>query len=223
VPSQAVIIAAMPKLFRPVGLHEMSLLWDMEWRGFPPRLPHQPIFYPVKTREYAREIASQWNIKDEPSGFGGFVTEFAVADEYLSKFDPRTVGTINHVEYWIPSEELATFNQQIVQPIRVTEAYFGETFRGYIPDSFGLRGKDAAEQFMMLARTWQYSRMDFICEAALNCKTIYINSWFWAQHDFVRDGLSEDDTRKTIAALQRAWEHNKIGIPLPAPLLSNSR
>ena len=34
-------------LFRPVGLAELSLIWDSDMRGFPPRLPHQPFFYPV--------------------------------------------------------------------------------------------------------------------------------------------------------------------------------
>jgi transposase len=29
-------------LFRPVGLHELALIWDKGMRGFPPRLPHQP-------------------------------------------------------------------------------------------------------------------------------------------------------------------------------------
>jgi hypothetical protein len=40
---------AMTTLFRPAGLHELSLIWDSGMREFPPRLPHQPIFYPVAT------------------------------------------------------------------------------------------------------------------------------------------------------------------------------
>lgn len=45
------------KLFRPVGLIELGLIFDSEMRGFPPRLPEQPIFYPVLNREYASQIA----------------------------------------------------------------------------------------------------------------------------------------------------------------------
>ena len=30
-------------LFRPVGLHELSLIWDSGMREFPRRLSHQPI------------------------------------------------------------------------------------------------------------------------------------------------------------------------------------
>src|SRR5215510_6595314 len=62
----------MTTLFRPVGLNELSLIWDSGMREFPPRLPHQPIFYPVANRDYATQIARDWNTKD--SSFAGYVT-----------------------------------------------------------------------------------------------------------------------------------------------------
>lgn len=31
-------------------------------REFPPRLPDQPIFYPVLTEAYAVQIARDWNV-----------------------------------------------------------------------------------------------------------------------------------------------------------------
>jgi hypothetical protein len=34
-------------LFRPVGEAELVLIRQSGWREFPPRLPEQPIFYPV--------------------------------------------------------------------------------------------------------------------------------------------------------------------------------
>jgi hypothetical protein len=71
--------------------------------------------------------------------------------------------------------------------------------------------------------TWDYSRMDFFLEAATNCKAIYINSWFWAQHDFANDGLNAEEKRKTIEALRRAWEFNEIKIPLPPHLLMEGK
>lgn len=44
------------------------------WREFPPRLPEQPIFYPVLNEEYAVQIAHDWNV---PASGAGFVTRFA--------------------------------------------------------------------------------------------------------------------------------------------------
>ena len=36
-------------LFRPVGPKELALLQQNGFSRWPPRLPEQPIFYPVKT------------------------------------------------------------------------------------------------------------------------------------------------------------------------------
>ena len=50
-------------LYRPVGLHELKLIAEAEYKAFPPRLPEQPIFYPVLNFEYAEQIARDWNTK----------------------------------------------------------------------------------------------------------------------------------------------------------------
>jgi len=49
-------------LFRSVGPKELMLIRDAGNRAFPPRLPEQPIFYPVLTEEYAAKIARDWNV-----------------------------------------------------------------------------------------------------------------------------------------------------------------
>jgi hypothetical protein len=40
-------------LYRSVGPEELELIERSGWRAFPPRLPEQPIFYPVVEKEYA--------------------------------------------------------------------------------------------------------------------------------------------------------------------------
>ncbi len=50
-------------LYRPVGTKELRLIQESDYTAFPPRLPEQPIFYPVLTEQYAIEIASGWNVK----------------------------------------------------------------------------------------------------------------------------------------------------------------
>src|SRR5712664_1662062 len=86
-------------LYRPVGPKELKLIKDSGWREFPPRLPEQPIFYPVTNHAYATQIAQDWNVK--ASG-AGFVTRFAMDASYLSRFPVQTVGGSVHTEYWIP-------------------------------------------------------------------------------------------------------------------------
>jgi hypothetical protein len=106
-------------LYRPVGLKELNLIHESGDREFPPRLPSQPIFYPVLNEEYAVQIARDWNTKDAASGYAGYVTRFRVRAQFLRQYPIQRVGSSMHREYWIPAEELAEFNQNIVGPIEV--------------------------------------------------------------------------------------------------------
>ncbi len=47
-------------LYRPVGTKELELIEKSNYTKYPPRLPEQPIFYPVLNEKYATEIAAQW-------------------------------------------------------------------------------------------------------------------------------------------------------------------
>jgi len=104
------------ELFRPVGQNGLALIEQSGFKAFPPRLPEQPIFYPVLNEKYAIEIASKWNTK---GGKIGNVTQFIVSDAYISTYDVHTVGASYHQEYWIPAEELERFNKNIVGLIEI--------------------------------------------------------------------------------------------------------
>ncbi len=103
-------------LYRPVGPEELALIAASSFRQFPPRLPEQPIFYPVLNEQYARQIARDWNVK--ASG-RGYVTRFAVQTAFLAKYPPMNVGSASHLELWIPAEELAEMNGNIVGTIDI--------------------------------------------------------------------------------------------------------
>ena len=91
------------ELFRPVGEAELSLIRESQWSAFPPRLPEQPIFYPVLDEDYAIQIARDWNTRD---GGRGFVLRFQVEREY-----------------WIPAEDLSEFNRHIVGRIEIIHTF----------------------------------------------------------------------------------------------------
>ncbi len=205
-------------LFRPVGIHELALIFDSGMREFPPRLPHQPIFYPVLNPEYATQIARDWNSRDEGSGLAGYVTRFNVTSSYLGKFAPHTVGSSAHIEYWIPAEQLPEFNTAIQGRIGVESAYFGTGYRGWVPESFGLKNKDAVQQFVSLFKSWDYSTMDFTCEVSANRKAIFLNFLFWTQYDFTPFGIDDEQRDATAARLSEAWAFNHIEVPLPLPV-----
>ena len=111
------------ELFRPVGQRELELIEATGMRAFPPRLPDQPIFYPVTTVEYARLIAADWNVRDAFSGNVGVVLRFRLHKDFLDSHPPREAGGRDLVEHWIPAEDLSALNSAIVGRIEVLERY----------------------------------------------------------------------------------------------------
>jgi hypothetical protein len=107
-------------LWRPVGPVELDLIRKTGMRAFPPRLPDQPIFYPVLSEDYAVKIARDWNVA--ASG-AGFVTRFEVRRSFLRKYSVQPAGGSAHLEYWIPAEEMAAFNEAIVGEIKVVAEF----------------------------------------------------------------------------------------------------
>jgi hypothetical protein len=107
-------------LWRPVGPTELELIRQSGMRAFPPRLPEQPIFYPVLTEEYAVKIARDWNV---PASGSGFVTRFQVSRAFIDRYDVQQAGGRSHLEYWIPAEDLDAFNAAIVGPIEVIRSF----------------------------------------------------------------------------------------------------
>ena len=101
------------RLYRPVGVKELELIARSGWKSFPPRLAHQPIFYPVLNFDYASAIAEKWNVHDANSEYAGFVTEFDVEDKFVARYEIQTVGGRDEQELWIPADELEEFNTNI--------------------------------------------------------------------------------------------------------------
>ena len=73
-------------LWRPTGPKEIELVRATGSTRWPPRLPDQPIFYPVLNEDYATRIARDWNVK--ASGVG-YVTRFSVRKSFLDRYEVR--------------------------------------------------------------------------------------------------------------------------------------
>lgn len=107
-------------LYRPVNKDELMLIEQSNWKAFPPRLPGQPIFYPVLNQAYASQITKEWNI---PTYGNGYVVKFDISEQYFKRFDVHTVGLPHHQELWVSAEEMEEFNSQIIGTIEVVEQY----------------------------------------------------------------------------------------------------
>lgn len=91
--------------------------------AFPPRLPDQPIFYPVLNEDYAVQIARDWNV---PASGAGYVLRFEVRRDFLDRYEVQQAGGRQHLEYWIPAEELPEFNAAIVGEIAVVTEFLAK-------------------------------------------------------------------------------------------------
>ena len=113
-------------LYRPTGPQELALVAASDWRRWPPRLPEQPIFYPVTNEAYAVEIARDWNV---PASGIGHVTRFEVDAAFMARYETHVVGAAHHVEWWVPAEELEALNDHIdgrIELVRSFEATPGD-------------------------------------------------------------------------------------------------
>lgn len=107
-------------MFRPAGPKELELVAANGWRRWPPRLPQQPIFYPVTNQQYAEQIARDWNV---PERCAGFVLRFDVRREFVARFEVHKVGGEAHTESWIPAESVEELNDNIVGMIEVVAEF----------------------------------------------------------------------------------------------------
>jgi hypothetical protein len=101
-------------LYRPVGTAELELIHKSGDKEFPPRLPEQPIFYPVLNAQYACEIAEKWNTKNG-DGFG-HVTRFEIDDAYISQFEVHTVGKITVIRVFNDNNPNTIFDLKYNKP-----------------------------------------------------------------------------------------------------------
>ncbi|SFG94090.1 hypothetical protein SAMN05518865_12411 [Duganella sp. CF458] len=109
-------------LFRPTGPKELELelVQASGFKRWPPRLPEQPIFYPVTNEAYAVQISKEWNVRECGAGF---VMRFEVKAEFMDRYPIQKVGGGNRTEWWVPAEELEELNENIVGLIEVIHEF----------------------------------------------------------------------------------------------------
>ncbi|MFF2349505.1 ADP-ribosylation/crystallin J1 [Kitasatospora sp. NPDC058115] len=111
---------ATTTLRRPTGPQEPALVEAANWRAWPPRLPDQPIFYPVLNEDYAIRIARDRSV---PASGVGYVTRFEVDTAFLARYPVRRAGGRTILELRFPAEDLPAFNRHLVGRIEVVHAF----------------------------------------------------------------------------------------------------
>jgi hypothetical protein len=196
------------------GVQELRLIYQSKMRSFP--APDQRIFCPVLNEWHARSIAEDTSRRHDP--YGSFVLRFRVDDAYASTLEPHTVRR-EHEELWIMTEQIGELNEHLESRIELVAASFGPSFRGHIPDRFGLRDMDATQQFVELVRMLPQRAFDFRCEVAANHAAVFVNFAYWCRDEFLPSPLVESQKLRTLELIRVAWnqsEHRKIPLGLAA-------
>lgn len=199
----------MFKLYRPVGFKEVDLILNTGNRSFPVRLPEQPFFYPVLNYDYAREIAENWNTKDEMSGYAGYIIEFEANSEYISKFETHIVGASRHKELWVPAEELDVFNKHINGNMFIAAAYYGTLYTGVSTTNTKLKGLNYTDQFLQLKKLKDFNSMDYVCEVLAQWKVVTQNYFLWSSYDFSNHGINFIERDALIDSMKNIMIENK--------------
>lgn len=200
-------------LYRPVGHKELELLYDRGMRAFPPRLPDQPIFYPVLNARYAREIAEGWNTKGDTHS--GYVTRFSVENEYGAQFERRVVGAARHEELWVPAEALEEFNAHLVGHVEVIAAYFGDGFVGTPPARYGPATGDATSYLKALLATYGANPADLLAALYPNYRSVFCNYAFWKRIAPTLTDFQNAADGQVFMAYIAARFHAHFALPLP--------
>lgn len=74
-------------------------------------------------------------------------------------------------------------------------------------DQFGLKGKNAVQQFLALSTALTDYPMDFACELSANSKSIYLNFPFWTQFDFTSAGTHLDRRNTILNSIRKVWSN----------------
>ena len=171
-------------------------------------MPAQPIFYPVLNKDYATQIARDWNTKDENSEFAGFVLEFEIEDLYISKFEIHQAGSAVHQEFWIPAEELDLFNQNIQKNILLVESYYGKDYIGKPLINTPLRNKDYHDQMICFRSLKESNAMDYTCEVLAQWKIISQNYFLWRKNDFLSSDICNSDKENLLESMRKILKEN---------------
>ncbi|MGI8860611.1 MAG: hypothetical protein ACR2HO_10750 [Rubrobacteraceae bacterium] len=197
-------------LYRPTGLEELLLVYESKMRAWPPRLPEQPIFYPVLNFGYAEQIARDWNTRSR--SFAGYVTRFEIEGEYAANFERRVVGGREHEELWVPAEQLDEFNQHILGRIERVGAYFGSRFVGFVPRQGRLAGLDAAAQLSRLADLAPDDGAALREEVGENHRVVFLNYPFWETECVLSECAAERVLSKVRAVWSEAFPERSLRI-----------
>lgn len=181
------------KLYRPVGLYEMSKILDLKGEEFPKEFFNHSLCRVIVNLDYALKVARDWNAKDRNSGYAGFVIEFEVNKSFIDNYTVQCVGKNNGLEYLIPANQISIFNYNIKGKIKIQDAFFGDDYIGINPLAVtGFKEKSPLKQIELLERIRNYNSLDFSGTIYVEWKIMNLNLLYWKKQKNKNEELLEN-------------------------------
>jgi hypothetical protein len=192
-------------LYRPVELEELCLVYQDDMRAFPSLLPQQRTFCAVLGEQDAIEVARR--LSTDTDSRAGFVTRFSLDDPAAQAFEQVIVDD----ELELPAEELGELNAHLAGNIEVVAAFFGPGYVGPSVGGVALGGKNASEQFLGLLGGVGDSGFYVASNLHRLGEAIFINFFYWEQHDFTPERVAPARRDRLLEDLKRVWSAAKHG------------
>jgi hypothetical protein len=115
-------------LYRALGQKELDLIEKSGFKAFPPYLEGQPTFNFLLNEQHARFIASEINANKASSAYTGYVLRLYVRSDFVAQFEIRKDVSDPALEYEIPTDRIAQFNENIVGEIELVARYTNRSY-----------------------------------------------------------------------------------------------
>ena len=107
-------------LYQAVSPQQLAALIRADWRRIEPDQGGECFLFLKLHQRYAEMIARQWEV---PLHGAGYVVRLILPEKMMSHFDLETVAYEEHLEYRVPTCELAYVNANLVGEISVVSAF----------------------------------------------------------------------------------------------------
>ncbi len=107
-------------VYQAIGPHQLAALIHTDWRRIEPGWGGQRFTYLKQQQRYAEMIARQWEV---PLHGAGYVVRIVLPEDALRQYDLETVAYEEHLEYRVPSVELADLSRELVGAVQPVAAF----------------------------------------------------------------------------------------------------
>lgn len=200
-------------LFAVVGILELQRAYRSGLKAFSARSEDSPELAVYTSLEDARRLSRERVLGDRSSC--AFVISFQVKQDFPARFESRSAGANDGFQFPVKEGRLAEFNSKIVGALSVVDAYFGKEFRGLVASQFGLKDKDAIEQFIALCNSFPQSVVDIRPEIILNHEIVFLHSMFWSRLDVTSQNNGRATQNEVLSYIRGVWCEVFEDLPLP--------